>query len=138
MPSNTTAPLDKHTAIRMAERMLVMRRFEEKTLDLFQRKLIPGMYHLYIGQEAGGSAILDALVGEDTLLTNHRRQGRVRTRGRRLVPRRKRPGFLRTAKRALAGQQHGVGTDAHRTPGLAHGLGRNSTARRACRLGERS
>lgn len=81
MPSNTTLPLDKPTAIRVATRMLVMRRFEEKTLDLYQRKLIPGMYHLYIGQEAGGSAVLDALGDTDTLLTNHRGHGHVVGRG---------------------------------------------------------
>jgi TPP-dependent pyruvate/acetoin dehydrogenase alpha subunit len=81
MPSNPHPPLDKPTAQRMAERMLVMRRFEEKTLELFQRELIPGMYHLYIGQEAGGSAVLDALGSDDTLLTNHRGHGHVVGRG---------------------------------------------------------
>lgn len=81
MSSNSHPPLDKSGAQRLAKRMLVMRRFEEKTLELFQRKLIPGMYHLYIGQEAGGSAILDALGSEDKLLTNHRGHGHVVGRG---------------------------------------------------------
>jgi len=73
--------LDRATALRIAERMLAMRRFEEKTLELYERKLIPGMYHLYIGQEAGGSAVLEALRSEDYLLTNHRGHGHVIGRG---------------------------------------------------------
>ena len=81
MSTHNPVPLDKPIARRMAERMLVMRRFEETTLDLYQRKLIPGMYHLYIGQEAGGSAVLDALNSEDSLLTNHRGHGHVVGRG---------------------------------------------------------
>ncbi len=81
MTSTPVPPLDKATALRMAERMLVMRRFEEKTLELYQQKLMPGMYHLYIGQEAGGSAILEALREEDKLLTNHRGHGHVVGRG---------------------------------------------------------
>ena len=81
MTPNANPALDKPVAQRMAERMLVMRRFEEKTLELFQRKLIPGMYHLYIGQEAGGSAVLDVLGDEDSLLTNHRGHGHVVGRG---------------------------------------------------------
>ena len=81
MATNPSPTLDRTTAERLAERMLVMRRFEEKTLELFQRKLIPGMYHLYIGQEAGGSAVLDVLGEEDRLLTNHRGHGHVVGRG---------------------------------------------------------
>jgi acetoin:2,6-dichlorophenolindophenol oxidoreductase subunit alpha len=75
------ARLDRDTALRVAERMLVMRRFEEKTHELYERKLMAGMYHLYIGQEAGGAAVLEALGPDDHLLTNHRGHGHVVGRG---------------------------------------------------------
>ena len=38
--------------LHIAERMLVMRRFEEKVQALAEERLIAGLYHLYIGQEA--------------------------------------------------------------------------------------
>jgi len=68
-------------AMRIAERMLVMRRFEEKVQELAERKLIAGLYHLYIGQEGGGAAVLEALAPNDFTLSNHRNHGHIVGRG---------------------------------------------------------
>jgi pyruvate dehydrogenase E1 component alpha subunit len=76
-----TLPFDRPTALRIAERMLLMRRFEEKVFEFLERKLIVGLTHLYIGQEAGGAAVIDALGAEDYLLTNHRNHGHIVGRG---------------------------------------------------------
>lgn len=73
--------LDRDTTLRLAERMLMMRRFEETVFDLAQKKLVVGLYHLYIGQEAGGAGVLEALGPDDRLLSNHRSHGHVIGRG---------------------------------------------------------
>ena len=73
--------LDRSTALRLAERMLVMRRFEEKVYDLWEAKHFSGLYHLAIGQEAGGAAVIEALTPQDYTLTNHRNHGHIVGRG---------------------------------------------------------
>jgi TPP-dependent pyruvate/acetoin dehydrogenase alpha subunit len=67
--------------LHIAERMLVMRRFEEKVQALAEEKLIAGLYHLYIGQEAGGAAVIEALQTSDLTLSNHRNHGHIVGRG---------------------------------------------------------
>jgi len=73
--------LDRDTALRIAERMLAMRRFEERVIWLWERKVFASLYHLYIGQEAGGAAVIEALGEDDYLLSNHRNHGHVIGRG---------------------------------------------------------
>ena len=73
--------LDRDTALRIAERMLAMRRFEERVIGLWERKVFASLYHLYIGQEAGGAAVIEALGDGDYLLSNHRNHGHVIGRG---------------------------------------------------------
>ena len=73
--------LDHDTALRLVERMLVMRRFEESVHALAERKLVVGLYHLYIGQEAAGASVLEALGPGDFVLSNHRNHGHVVGRG---------------------------------------------------------
>lgn len=76
-----TTTLDRNATLRIFERMLRMRRLEERVLDLSARKLVPGHYHLYIGQEAAGAAVLEALGPDDLLLTTHRNHGHLAGRG---------------------------------------------------------
>ncbi len=73
--------LDHDTALRLAERMLAIRRFEERVIGLWERKVFAALYHLYIGQEAGGAAVIEALGEGDYLLSNHRNHGHVIGRG---------------------------------------------------------
>jgi pyruvate dehydrogenase E1 component alpha subunit len=73
--------LDRPTAHRLAERMLAIRRFEERVIRLWERKVFAGLYHLYIGQEAGGAGVLEGLGPDDYLLSNHRNHGHVIGRG---------------------------------------------------------
>jgi acetoin:2,6-dichlorophenolindophenol oxidoreductase subunit alpha len=39
-------------ALRMYRQMLAIRLFEERVNDLYTRALMPGLAHLYIGEEA--------------------------------------------------------------------------------------
>ncbi len=76
-----TIELDRDTALRIAERMLAIRRFEERVIGLWERKVFTSLYHLYIGQEAGGAAVIEALGEGDFLASNHRNHGHVIGRG---------------------------------------------------------
>src|ERR1700739_4610980 len=72
---------DAGTTLRIAERMLAMRRFEEKLIDLTQQKVLTAQIHVYIGQEAVGAGVIEALRPEDRTLSNHRNHGHVIARG---------------------------------------------------------
>jgi pyruvate dehydrogenase E1 component alpha subunit len=52
--------------------MLAIRLFEERVNDLYTRALMPGLAHLYIGQEAVAVGICHCLRKDDYVLGNHR------------------------------------------------------------------
>jgi pyruvate dehydrogenase E1 component alpha subunit len=74
-------PLPDDLAWTFLERMLLIRRFEEAVLRLSNDKQFVGHYHLYIGQEATGVAVIAALDARDKLATTHRNHGHVLARG---------------------------------------------------------
>jgi acetoin:2,6-dichlorophenolindophenol oxidoreductase subunit alpha len=74
-------PLSNDLAWTVLERMLLIRRFEEAVLRLSNEKQFVGHYHLYIGQEATGTAIMTLLDGRDRIATTHRNHGHVLARG---------------------------------------------------------
>ncbi len=61
--------------------MLRMRRFEEAVFRLSSERAFAGHFHIYIGQEATGAAIIAALDARDRLATTHRNHGHVIARG---------------------------------------------------------
>jgi TPP-dependent pyruvate/acetoin dehydrogenase alpha subunit len=63
------------------ERMLKIRRFEEKVLALHDAGDFSGHYHLYIGQEATGAPVVAALEDKDQIFTTHRNHGHLIGRG---------------------------------------------------------
>src|SRR3984893_114091 len=73
--------LPDELAWRLIETMLVIRRFEESLLRLSAEKHFTGHYHLYIGQEATGAAVMSVLEPRDRLNTTHRNHGHVLARG---------------------------------------------------------
>ncbi len=62
-------------------RMLLIRRFEERTQKLFTLGHLPGFVHLYIGQEAVAVGACTALRAEDRITSNHRGHGHVIAKG---------------------------------------------------------
>ncbi|MCY4418767.1 MAG: pyruvate dehydrogenase (acetyl-transferring) E1 component subunit alpha [Cytophagales bacterium] len=54
------------------ERMMLMRRFEEKSAQLYGRQKIKGFCHLYIGQEACAAGAVSALKKADKYITAYR------------------------------------------------------------------
>jgi len=57
------------------ERIYLIRRFEEKILDLFTAGKLNGTTHAYIGQEANAVSVVSCLIPEDTIFSNHRCHG---------------------------------------------------------------
>ena len=66
---------------RLMETMLTIRRFEEAVLRLSNEGAFRGHYHLYIGQEATGAAVMAAIEPRDRITTTHRNHGHVLARG---------------------------------------------------------
>ena len=63
------------------QRMLRIRRVEERLRDLFAAGKLPGFLHLSIGQEAVAVGICDLLGADDTLASNHRGHGHSLAKG---------------------------------------------------------
>jgi len=66
------ASFDKKTYLYWFESMLLMRKFEEKSAQLYGQQKIRGFCHLYIGQEAGASGAITALTKDDKWITAYR------------------------------------------------------------------
>lgn len=61
--------------------MLLIRRFEEKCVEMYSREKIRGFLHLYIGEEAVGVGVINALSPEDAILATYREHGQALARG---------------------------------------------------------
>lgn len=76
-----TTPLDRATSLSILQRMLMIRYFEEEVIRLYQQGRFASHYHVYIGQEATGAAILEVLNDSDLICTTHRNHGHIVGRG---------------------------------------------------------
>lgn len=61
--------------------MLLIRRFEEKSAELYTKLKIRGFLHLYIGQEAVAVGVMSALHKDDTVVATYREHGHALARG---------------------------------------------------------
>jgi pyruvate dehydrogenase E1 component alpha subunit len=65
----------------MLEQMLLIRRFEEKSAELYTLGKIGGFCHLYIGQEAVAVGALSTIQPDDYIFTSYREHGHALARG---------------------------------------------------------
>ena len=65
--------------IRLYRQMVAIRLFEERVNDLYTRALMPGLAHLYIGEEAVAVGVCEALRPDDYITSTHRRHGHCLT-----------------------------------------------------------
>ena len=81
--SATTEPAVTERAHRLEllERMLRIRRFEERCVQLYSETRIRGFLHLYIGEEAVAVGVCAALSPDDSLVTTYREHGHAIARG---------------------------------------------------------
>ncbi|MQA79812.1 MAG: pyruvate dehydrogenase (acetyl-transferring) E1 component subunit alpha [Streptosporangiales bacterium] len=68
-------------ALGMLRTMLLIRRFEEAMVDLYQRNLIPGFIHPAIGEEAVHAGVQAHLRGVDHVAATHRGHGPAIAKG---------------------------------------------------------
>ena len=64
--------INKDTYLKWFESMLLMRKFEEKTGQLYGQQKIRGFCHLYIGQEAVVAGAISAMGPDDSMITAYR------------------------------------------------------------------
>jgi len=67
--------------IRMYRRMVSIRLFEEQVNELYTRALMPGLAHLYIGEEAVAVGICETLRADDYITSTHRGHGHCLAKG---------------------------------------------------------
>ena len=80
-PSKTNTGTAAEQWIRMYRRMVMIRLFEEQVNDLYTRALMPGLAHLYIGEEAVAVGICEALRPTDYVTSTHRGHGHCLAKG---------------------------------------------------------
>jgi TPP-dependent pyruvate/acetoin dehydrogenase alpha subunit len=61
--------------------MVAIRLFEEQVNDLYTRAIMPGLAHLYIGEEAVAVGICEALRQDDYITSTHRGHGHCLAKG---------------------------------------------------------
>jgi acetoin:2,6-dichlorophenolindophenol oxidoreductase subunit alpha len=67
--------------LRMYRQMAAIREFEERANDLYLRALMPGLTHLYQGEEAVAVGICEALRPDDYVTSTHRGHGHCLAKG---------------------------------------------------------
>src|SRR4029077_16776943 len=67
--------------LRMYRRMVMIREFEEQVNELYTRALMPGLAHLYIGEEAVAVGVCEALRPNDYVTSTHRGHGHCLAKG---------------------------------------------------------
>ena len=75
-----SAPEREH-ALRLLRQMLLIRRFEEKSAELYTLGKIHGFLHLYIGEEAVAVGVMQALGADDEIVSTYRDHGHALARG---------------------------------------------------------
>ncbi len=75
---------DTQTLERLYQVMVRIRRFDEKTAELFNAGLVKGTAHSYVGQEAVAAGACAQLAPEDSVISNHRGHGHCIAKGARL------------------------------------------------------
>lgn len=82
-PKRTSAAprLERQHALHLLHQMLRIRRFEEKSAELYSATKIRGFMHLYNGEEAIAVGVMQALIPEDAVVATYREHGHALARG---------------------------------------------------------
>ncbi|HUP73914.1 MAG TPA: pyruvate dehydrogenase (acetyl-transferring) E1 component subunit alpha [Acidimicrobiales bacterium] len=73
--------LDRSLALALLRDMLLIRRFEERCVELYSTAQIRGFLHLYIGEEAAATGVLHTLEPADAVVATYREHGHALLRG---------------------------------------------------------
>ena len=80
LKSNNEA-MDVEHWLHVYEHMVKIREFEEKANELYMKAIMPGLTHLYSGQEAVAVGVCEALTREDYITSTHRGHGHCLAKG---------------------------------------------------------
>src|ERR1700745_4078923 len=75
------ASVDVGQQLRFYRQMRAIRLFEERVNDLYTRALMPGLAHLYVGEEAVAVGVCEALRRTDYITSTHRGHGHCLAKG---------------------------------------------------------
>ena len=78
---SATVQIDRGHGLELLRQMLLVRRFEEKCVELYSATKIRGFMHLYIGEEAVAVGTMQALTPEDAIVATYREHGHALVRG---------------------------------------------------------
>jgi len=73
--------IDAELALGMYRRMMLIRLFEEQANELYRSAKMPGLTHLYIGEEAIAVGVCSALRRDDWITSTHRGHGHCLAKG---------------------------------------------------------
>lgn len=73
--------IEKDHGLKLLYQMILIRRFEEKSAELYSKEKIRGFLHLYVGEEAVAVGLMQALKAEDNVLSTYREHGHALVRG---------------------------------------------------------
>ena len=76
-----TSPSSAPDLLGLYRQMLRIRRFEERCAELYSGERIRGFVHLYVGEEAVATGVIDRLGPDDALVTTYRDHGHALARG---------------------------------------------------------
>jgi len=80
-PTKTEAGAQTELGVRLYRQMVRIRLFEEQVNELYTRALMPGLAHLYIGEEAVAVGICETLKKTDYITSTHRGHGHCLAKG---------------------------------------------------------
>src|SRR5262245_58900302 len=79
--SKTQSELEAKQWLHMFSQMVRIRLFEEQANDLYIRALMPGLTHLYIGEEDVAVGVCEGLHTDDYVTSTHRGHGHCLAKG---------------------------------------------------------
>jgi pyruvate dehydrogenase E1 component alpha subunit len=79
--TDVAATLEPEQLLRMYRQLIRIRRFEEQVNDLYRKAQMPGLAHLYIGEEAVAVGVCEALRRDDYITSTHRGHGHCLAKG---------------------------------------------------------
>ncbi|MGO1244576.1 MAG: pyruvate dehydrogenase (acetyl-transferring) E1 component subunit alpha [Sphingobacterium sp.] len=77
----SSTPITKETYLEWYKSILLMRKFEEKSGQLYGQQKIRGFCHLYIGQEAVMAGTMSVIKPEDSIITAYRDHAHALAKG---------------------------------------------------------
>ena len=75
------SPLDPKHGRHLLEQMLRVRRMEERCAELYTQSKIRGFLHLYVGEEAAATGVMEQLLPDDAVVATYREHGHALLKG---------------------------------------------------------